>query len=86
MNSGSVFRNDFVLVEARLALMRRQQLIKCCPKCMQEELDAPACPVCRPRSSFPSAFSSQAEWDSEDQEAIDIPLLASKISLIARRG
>jgi hypothetical protein len=85
MNQGAVFLNDFVLLEARLAVMRERQLVKCCPKCMQDEQQDSVCPVCRPRSSFPSAFSSQAEWDSEEQETpIDIPLLASKISLIAK--
>ena len=41
------------------------------------------CPICPPGSSFPSAFSSQAEWDSvEESRGIDIPILASRISLV----
>lgn len=84
---GAVFQNDFTLLEARLATMRERNLITCCPRCMQNQQEGPACPLCRPRSSFPSAFSSQAEWDSDEPETpIDIPLLASKISLLATKA
>lgn len=82
MNLGAALFNDYLLLEARLANMRQRQLITCCPNCMKDENPASPCPVCRPRSNFPSAFSSQAEWDTEEQESpIDIPLLATKISL-----
>lgn len=65
MNLGAVLLNDFTLMEARLAGMRERKLISCCPKCMQSEESSSACPLCRPRSNFPSAFSSQAEWDTD---------------------
>lgn len=86
MNLGHAFRNDFIFLEARLALMREQQTIKCCPKCMQEGMERPVCPTCRPQSSFPSAFSSQAEWDSEEEGSISVPLLTSQISLFGKHG
>jgi hypothetical protein len=83
MNLATVFRNDYALLEAKLNALRLRQIIKCCPACMRAAESAESCAICRPRSAFPSAFSSQAEWDNE-QEGIDIPLLASKITLIEK--
>lgn len=79
----AVLRNDFLLFTAKVEAMRVKQIIRCCPQCMQDD-SVQACAVCRPRSAFPSAFSSQAEWDGEPEGSIDIPLLASKIELMGR--
>lgn len=58
--------------------MRSQGVMRGCP-----HSGAAKCVECQCESGFPSAFSSQAEWDEcDDERAIDIPSLASKISLM----
>lgn len=47
--------------------MRVKKIINCCSSCMQKETVGSSCAVCQPRDAFPSAFSSQAEWDNDEE-------------------
>lgn len=46
--SHTVFRNDMVLLEARLRVMRNNKLIKYCQKCVGNVYGNKMCSLCKP--------------------------------------
>jgi hypothetical protein len=82
MSSTDMHRNDMILLEARIATMRRKDIILSCPNCMSNSNNQRICPTCRHGSGYPSAYSSQAEWNEElDENVLDISCFPTNIFL-----
>ena len=82
MSNSDMYRNDMILLQARISTMRSKDVILSCPSCMASPSNRRICLTCRRESGYPSTYSSQAEWNEElEENVLDISCFPTNINL-----